>query len=63
MYFTMLQVLQVRGGLSQALHTSFNGNDQVLGLMQDTNQARRCKELQNSLEALKKARLELSAHL
>lgn len=57
-----LQVLQMHGGLSQALYT-FNGNDQVLGLMQDTDQARRRSELQLSLAAPKQARRELNAHL
>lgn len=58
-----VQVLQVHGGLSQALYTSFKGSDQVLGLMQDTDQARRRQELQTSLVALKEARRELDAHL
>lgn len=58
-----LQVLQVHGGLSQALNTSFSGGDQVLGLMQDPDQARRRRELQTSLVALKEARRELNAHL
>lgn len=57
------EVLEVHGGLSQALYTSFNGNDQVLGLMQDTDLARRRQELQISLAALKEARRELNAHL
>ena len=56
------QVLQVREGLSEALYTTFNGKDQVLGLMQDPDQAHRRKELQDSLTALREARRELNAH-
>ncbi len=56
-----LQVLQVHGGLSEVLYTAFNGKDQVLGLMQDVNEACRRKALQASLVALEAARHELNA--
>ncbi|KAL0036989.1 hypothetical protein WJX77_008105 [Trebouxia sp. C0004] len=50
------EVLQVHRGLSEVLYTAFNGKDQVLGLMQDVNQACRRKALQTSLVALEAAR-------
>lgn len=57
---TVLQVLEVHGGLSEALYTTFNGKDQVLSLMQDAGQARRRRELQSSLSALNEAKKKLS---
>ena len=46
----------------QQTYTIFNGKDQILGLMQDTDQTCRRRELQDSLTALQEARRELNAH-
>ena len=58
-----VQVLEVQGGLSAALYTTFNGKGQVLSLMEDADQACRRRELHASLAVLKVARSELTAHV